>query len=126
MHEISIGAALVDAAIRTAEEERPRRISKIHIEVGELTGLNPDQLRHIFKTTTKKTIIADAELVIKTIKPAIECKECGYKGRVNLVKDFHFNTPQITCPTCKSREVKITAGNECRLYRITFRNRSDE
>jgi len=64
MHEISIATALVDAAIRTAAEEKPRRISKIHIGVGELTGLNPDQLRHIFNTTTKNTIIADAKLVI--------------------------------------------------------------
>ncbi|RLG26086.1 hydrogenase maturation nickel metallochaperone HypA [Methanosarcinales archaeon] len=120
VHEISIAAALVDAAIRTAEEEKPRKISKIHIEIGELTDLNPDQLRHIFKTTTKNTVIADAELVINTIKPAIECEECGYEGEVNLVEDFHFNAPQITCPTCKSTDVTITAGNECKLYRITI------
>jgi len=120
MHEISIVAALVDAAIRTAEKEKPRRISKIHIEIGELTGLNPDQLRHIFKTTTKNTIIADAELVINTIKPAIECRECGYNGEVDLTKDFHFKTPRITCPTCKSTDVNITEGNKCRLYRITI------
>lgn len=121
MHEISIASALMDAAIKTAEEQHATGVRKIHLDIGKLTALNPTQLEFIFNTITRNTILEGADLSINLIEPAIQCKACGFNGEVNLVETFHFKAPRLTCPRCHSTDVTVLRGHECTLRQMVLK-----
>jgi hydrogenase nickel incorporation protein HypA/HybF len=121
MHEISIASALVDAAIKAAEEHRASKVSKVHVTIGKLTALNPVQLEFIFNTITRNTILEGSKLLITLRDPVIECRECGFKGEVDLVESFHFKAPEIRCPECNTAEVDILQGGECVLTKLSLK-----
>ncbi len=77
MHELSYAQALLDEVLRLADENDAKRIVKIHLQIGELLLINPEQLKFCFSAISKGTIAEDAELVIEFIKPKIVCTECG-------------------------------------------------
>lgn len=118
MHEISIAGAIIDAVLDTARKNNAKRVNEVLIEIGELTALNPDQLRFIFKTITAGTIAEDARYDIQTVKPLITCRVCSYNGPIEFFEKLHFFLPVIKCPGCGGSEVDIVAGRECCVKRI--------
>jgi hydrogenase nickel incorporation protein HypA/HybF len=118
MHEISIAGAIIDAVLDAAEKNNARRVSKVYLEIGELTALNPDQLKFIFQTITKGTVAEGATYDIQVIKPSINCKKCSYKGPIEFFEKLHFFLPIIKCPQCDEPDVDIVAGRECFVKKI--------
>lgn len=118
MHEISIAGAIVDAVLDAAKKNNAKKVSEVFIEIGELTALNPEQLKFIFKTISAGTPAEGARYDIRVITPLISCKKCSYNGPIGLFEKLHFFLPQIKCPRCGDIEVDITAGRECCVKRI--------
>jgi hydrogenase nickel incorporation protein HypA/HybF len=118
MHEISIAGAIIDAVLDTAKKNRAQKVTEIFLEIGELTALNPDQLRFIFETISKGTVAQDARYDIRVIKPLINCKKCSYEGPIEFFEKLHFFLPVIKCPQCEETEVDIIAGRECCVKKI--------
>ncbi len=121
MHEISIAGAIIDAVLQSAEKNRAVQVKKVHLQVGELTSLNPDQLKFIFQTITKGTILEEAEFRIEIIKPLIECRKCGYCGPIEYFEKLHLLLPTIKCPKCQETEIEILQGRECNIKSITIK-----
>ena len=118
MHEISIAGAIIDAVLEAAKKNNARKVNEIIIEVGELTALNPDQLRFIFETITRGTVAQGAKYDIQTVKPLINCRGCSYSGPIEFFEKLHFFLPVIKCPGCGGSEVDIVAGRECCVKKI--------
>lgn len=118
MHEISIAGAIIDSVLDAANKNNAKKVEKVFIEVGELTALNPDQLRFIFETITKGTAAEGAKYDIATIKPLISCKKCSYNGPIEYYEKMHFFLPIIKCPECGNSDVDIIAGRECCVKKI--------
>jgi len=118
MHEISIAGAIIDSVIDAAVKNNARRVNKIYLEIGELTALNPEQLKFIFETITKGTVAEGASYEIQVVKPSINCKKCYYKGPIELFEKLHFFLPVIKCPKCDESDVEIVAGRECCVKKI--------
>jgi len=77
VHELSYAQALLDAVLKLAEENNAKKVTAIHLKIGELLLINPEQLKFCFSAISKGTIAEDAELVIEFIKPKIVCTQCG-------------------------------------------------
>lgn len=118
MHEISIAGAIVDAVLDAAKKNNAKKVNEIFIEIGELTALNPEQLKFIFETITSGTVAEGARYDIQLIKPLIKCKKCSYKGSIEFFERLHFFLPTIKCPECGEIDVDIIAGRECCVKRI--------
>lgn len=118
MHEISIAGAIVDAVLDAAKKNNAKKVNEIFIEIGELTALNPDQLKFIFQTITKGTVADGARYDIQVIRPLIKCKKCSYNGAIEFIEKLHFFLPVIKCPECGDIDVDIVAGRECCVKRI--------
>ena len=118
MHEVSIAGAIIDSVLDAAKKNDAKKVNEIFIEVGELTALNPDQLRFIFGTITKGTIAERTRYNIQVIKPIINCKKCSYEGPIEFFEKFHFFLPRIRCPECSDINVDIIAGRECCVKKI--------
>lgn len=118
MHEISIAGAIIDAVLDAAKKNDAEKVKEVFIEIGELTALNPGQLKFIFETITAGTPAEGARYNIEVIKPLIRCRKCSYEGPIEFFEKMHFFLPVIKCPQCKEADVDIIAGRECCVKKI--------
>ncbi len=118
MHEISIAGAIIDAVLDAAKKNNAKKVTEVFLEIGELTALNPEQVKFIFETITRGTVAEGARYNIQVIKPVIKCKKCSYKGSIQFFERLHFFLPVIKCPECGEIDVDIIAGRECCVTRI--------
>jgi len=121
MHEISIAGAIIDSVLDAARKNSATGVKEVFLEIGELTALNPDQLKFIFKTITAGTIAEGAAYNIRVMKTLIDCKKCSYKGPIESFEKLHFFLPVIKCPECGEPEVDIVGGRECCVRKINIR-----
>ncbi len=127
MHEYSIMSSMVSALLDEVKGKKIQKIKSVHVEVGELTFLNPDSLDFAFGILAVDTILEGAALEVDEIKASIRCEKCGYTGSVSYTNDpaFHFNIPVITCPECNGRP-EIVKGKEIVITSIRAEEVEDE
>ncbi len=118
MHEISIAGAIIDSVLDCAKKNNAKKVEEVFIEIGELTALNPDQLKFIFETITRGTVAEGAEYNIQVVKTLISCIKCSYSGNIEFFERLHFFLPVIKCPDCGYTDVDIIAGRECSVKKI--------
>lgn len=118
MHEISIAGAIIDSVLDCAKKNDAKKVEEIFIEVGELTALNPDQLKFIFETITRGTVAEWARYDINVVKSQISCRKCSYSGTIEFFERLHFFLPLIKCPDCGDSDLEIVAGRECCVKKI--------
>ena len=121
MHELSAATAILRTVQQAPEGKSSNRITKIKIEIGELTLLNPDQLRFCFGIAAKDTKAEGAELDITVLPAVIECGSCGSRFNWSMsVEDpaYHLVSPKIGC-NCGSSDVKIVSGRDLRVVSMT-------
>ncbi len=118
MHEVSIAGAIIESVLDAAKKNNALKVKEVFIEIGELTALNPEQLKFIFKTITSGPVAEGAIFNIGVIKPLIHCRKCSYDGSVGYFENLHFFLPVIKCPKCDATDIDITAGRECCVKKI--------
>lgn len=120
MHELSIMNQIVGSVITEAEKNGASEVTKIFLEIGELTFLGAEQLRFAFDVLKNVTLLKNAVLMIEIKKAAIRC-DCGYRGDLDYSKtpEFHQIFPVISCPVCGAVP-SIIAGKECIIRNITM------
>jgi hydrogenase nickel incorporation protein HypA/HybF len=107
MHEFSVVQSLMELIEKYAEENKAKRVVKVIIRVGILSGIEPHLLELAFNTFKEGTIAEGALLVIERENLKVKCQECGAEGE----KD-ELNT---LCPFCGSLNTNIIAGQEMLL-----------
>jgi len=100
MHEYGIAYDIVETARRAALENHARLISKVYVDIGEISMINPEQVEFLFTTMIEdEPLFSGAELVC-TVKPPFTRCTCGYTGKEIYV-----------CPDCGSLPT-IETGKE--------------
>lgn len=110
MHELSIVQDLFKLCETNAMQNASRQICKIEIQIGRLSGVEPYYLKNAFDAFKIGTICADAELLIQIQDIMIECADCGFNSYIEL--------DEFLCPNCKSKNIKVTAGEDILLMRL--------
>ena len=123
MHEFATAQKIVRTVVSVAIQNNAKAISEILLELGELTFVNPDQLKFVFKIAADKSIAKDAELNIVKKPGSIRCKNCGYEGGLKYEEDrpeYHSMAMLFTldCPKCKSKDTEIIGGRELTIKNI--------
>ena len=110
---------IVQSVLEEAEKGKAKRVTEVHLIIGELTFLGLEQVRFAYEALTKGTILDGSKLVIKAQKGAVKCPNCGYEGGFKYENDplYHLKMPTLKCPRCRSL-VNIVAGKECIIKRI--------
>jgi hydrogenase nickel incorporation protein HypA/HybF len=104
MHELSVASAVLNTAIKHAEE---RPVSVVSLRVGRLRQVVPDSLRFYFEIVARDTVCEDAELRIDEIEARLRCEDCGHEWRPGF--------PAFRCPDCGAGDVAVTAGEELQV-----------
>lgn len=108
MHEYSIVASLIDRVEQEAKAYDGARVHKLHVQIGELSGVELDLLKTAFDTFRERTICDNAELTINTVAPAWACPSCERKVERGSI---------LRCDTC-GRPARMVRGDEIILERI--------
>lgn len=89
MHEAGIAFDIYATAKRAAEENHATVVKAVHVDVGSMAMVNPDQVEFMFNTyIVEDPLFKDTKLIFNTVLPLAECV-CGYKGSEIFV-----------CPNC--------------------------
>lgn len=106
MHELGITQSIVEAVLDAVGE---RRIVRLWLEIGRLSGVVPDAVRFCFDLAAAGTALEAAELDIDEPAGRGECRECGV--------EFEVDTPIVLC-ACGSADVAVLAGRELRIRAV--------
>ncbi|GIM28087.1 putative hydrogenase nickel incorporation protein HypA [Clostridium polyendosporum] len=110
MHEVSIVQNVIEIASKKAEENNLKKINKISLRVGELSGVMEDSLVFAFNCVSKGTAAEGAEFEIVKVEATAECEKCKITFKVD-----HFNK---LCPECNKFSSNIITGYELLIYTI--------
>jgi hydrogenase nickel incorporation protein HypA/HybF len=118
MHEFSTMSSIVATVIEEGKKHNATAITRVVLDIGELTFLGEEQLRFAFQVLSEDTLLDGAELVINRIPPQVTCS-CGYAGNVKYEekRDFHIRFPLLCCPECNG-SVTVQHGRECLIKHI--------
>lgn len=110
MHELAVCQGLLQQVNRIAAEHNARRVEKIHIQVGPLSGVETDLLESAFPIARAGTLASDARLIIHTMPVRVHCEICDTESDA---------TPnRLLCAQCGDWHTRLVGGDELLLERI--------
>ena len=110
MHEYSIVQSLIDLAEENAKKNNAKKVTKLEIKVGVLSGVEIPLLETAFNTFKEDTICSDAEFIIISQPVVIKCRNCG--------KENELKKNEYTCPECKSQNLEVLDGEDMYLMSL--------
>ena len=106
MHELAIAESVID----TVTQRLPgARITRVHLEVGALSGVVADSIRFCFDLATEGTGLEGAALEITEPPAQCRCRSCG--------TEFQPDSPIVLCP-CGSADVAVLGGEELKILSV--------
>ena len=119
MHEGSITTQIVENVLQEAKRRNAKKVSEVQLIIGELTFLNPEQVRFWYGILTKGTVMSSSNLKIEESKGIVKCPQCGYEGDFRYIDDpaLHITTPTLNCPKCNGT-VEIVGGKDCLIKNV--------
>ncbi|RXJ95461.1 hydrogenase maturation nickel metallochaperone HypA [Arcobacter sp. AHV-9/2010] len=110
MHEYSIVQSLLESCEEHAKINDAKKVTKVVVKIGVLSGVEPELLQTAFDTFKEKTICDDAQFIINIQKVEILCNKC--KAKSTLQKH------EFACPKCQSTDIKVTDGEDMYLMSL--------
>jgi hydrogenase nickel incorporation protein HypA/HybF len=107
MHELSIGSAVVDTAVRHAGG---RAVAVVHVRVGHLRQVVPDSLEFYFGLVSRDTVCDSARLEIEEIPARLRCEACA--------TEWTAEAAAFRCPACAGADVTVLTGEELEVESI--------
>ena len=104
MHEQSIVEALLAKVLEEAQKEEAKKVLRVYLVIGELSGVLTDAVDFYFSFLSRDTIAADASLFFIQPPTQVRCRNC------NTV--FSPENLNLNCPECKERKIEIISGRE--------------
>lgn len=122
MHEMSIAANLVEKLLEFAYAHPERKVMLVRLAVGELTHLEPEQLRFCYGAITAETPLEGSSLEIEKVAATVQCPHCAYCGRPQYWEGILAQTSVVTlcCPQC-GKAAEAIQGHECAIQSIRYR-----
>jgi len=112
MHELSIVQNIIGIVTMEAEKSGAKRVAEVHLEIGQLSGVEYDLIEFALKNLSQGSVIESAEINIDKPEGSARCNECG---NVFALKDFIGS-----CNKCSSFDLEIIKGRELRVKSITI------
>lgn len=110
MHELSICQALIDEVAKIAASREARAVGRITLEVGPLSGVEPELLARAFEIARVGTCAAEAELSIAVPEIMVQCNDCGASSRAQ--------PSRLLCASCGGYHTRVLEGDELRLRAV--------
>ncbi|MBI3151011.1 MAG: hydrogenase maturation nickel metallochaperone HypA [Chloroflexi bacterium] len=110
MHELSVTESLLKIALQHAEKANAKRVTDLHIVMGDLATMVDDSIQFYWDIIAKKTIAEGARLHFRRVPAELQCMTCFEK--------YSPKRDELICPQCGGVGAKIIAGEEFALESI--------
>jgi len=111
MHELGIVMHMIDQVERVAAENQVERVTRINMEVGEVSSVVPELFTDCFQWAKKKTkYLQQAELELIILEGVSYCQDCR-----QTYKTTEFAKK---CPYCGSESTYLVTGSEINIRDI--------
>jgi hydrogenase nickel incorporation protein HypA/HybF len=110
MHEMSLTESVVDILCEEATRQGFVRVKKVWLEIGVLSGVEPEAMSFCFDVVTRGTLAEGAALEIIRTPGQGWCLDC--ETSVALTERFG------ACPQCGGHKVQMTTGDEMRVKEL--------
>jgi hydrogenase nickel incorporation protein HypA/HybF len=108
MHELGITRNIVAIV---SEHAAGRKVTRIALDVGRLSGVMSDAIRFCFDVVARGTCVEGAQLDISDIEGLGRCRACHAE----------FATPALFTPcACGSRDVERISGEELKVRQFEY------
>ncbi len=77
MHEYSLVLSLLERVEGVVREHNATRVKGLRLQVGKLSGVEPELLVSAYEIAREGTLCAEAELEIQCVEPRWTCPRCG-------------------------------------------------
>jgi hydrogenase nickel incorporation protein HypA/HybF len=110
VHELSVCQALLQEVAKVAVSRGACAVERITVEVGRLSGVEPELLARAFEVARLGTCASQAVLIVEALGITVSCTECGATSRVE--------PNRLVCAACSGYRTRIVEGDELRLRAI--------
>ena len=110
MNEMSATQFLLKNALQQAEKTNAKRITGLHIVIGELSSMTEDLIKSHWEITTRNTIAEHAVLHFRRVPAELQCMTCFGK--------YHPKENKQICPQCGGVGAKVITGEEFSLEAV--------
>ncbi len=107
MHEMALTESIVEIALEEALKQGARRVTRVFLDIGALSAVEPEALEFCFSAVASGTAAEGATLEIARLPGVGWCLDC--ERSVPLAERFG------ACPQCGRWRVQMTAGAEMRI-----------
>jgi hydrogenase nickel incorporation protein HypA/HybF len=97
-------ANLLTTVSSAAEREGGGSVRKIHLRIGELSGVSVEALQFAFEVLSRDTICDGGVLECDIVPLRARCGDCG--------EEFHPEELVFRCCACGSAGIEIVTGRE--------------
>lgn len=110
MHELSVCQGLLDQVTGIARQNRATGITRIRLQIGPLSGVEPQLLEQAFPLASAGTVAEHAELAIETLAVRVRCETCG--------AETEAAANRLLCGACGDWHTKLVSGDELLLVSV--------
>lgn len=124
MHELAITKALYDLAISEASQHSVDSISRLRVQVGALTGIDPSAVIFYLETMSKGSALEGAHVEFDKSMPVAHCRACRHEMIIpveNNTDQLAFSHMWLTdyadmvCEQCGQADFELQGGDEFKL-----------
>lgn len=110
MHELGIVYEILKTVDEVSREQELEKVTKITLQVGEMSGVLPDYLVACWNMIRSETNYPEMEMVTETLPVIGMCNDC--------CKLYSLNANSRQCPYCGSGNYEILTGREFKIKNI--------
>ena len=111
MHELGIVFHIIKTIEDVAEEQNLTKVSKVVLEVGEVSTVIAELLESCWDWSCKRSTLMEGCVLEHVVIPAVTyCEDCG--------KTYETVKYAKVCPYCRSEHTYLKEGNEVRIREI--------
>jgi hydrogenase nickel incorporation protein HypA/HybF len=110
MHELSLAEAMLDIIKQQAEQEGFSKVTKVVLEIGELSHVEADAMSFCFDAVIAGSLAQGASLEIAGIPAKGSCLKCK---KTSLMKNLYD-----PCEYCGEFGLELVAGDQLRIKHL--------
>lgn len=110
MHEMSLCESILQILEQQADVQQFTKVKTVWVEIGALSGVEPEALRFGFDVVMQGSLAENAKLEIIAMPGEAWCLQCSRSVAVQQWYD--------QCPQCGGRQLQIHGGEQMRIKEL--------
>ncbi len=110
MHEMSLCESIIQIVEEQAVVQGFSKVKTVCLEIGQLSGIEPEAMLFSFDVVTRGTCAENAKLKIIKIDALAWCLQCAKTVKIQQRFDG--------CPDCGSYQLQVSGGDELKIREL--------